>query len=178
MGDSLLAIGHPTEGGTHFITYSPHRFGINSTSENAQGAWEFIRRYLLQTADIYHGFPVRIDMYETLIEDIKTPRFEINDDGSSSEIPLQRYEFAYLYEGEREEAYIDLYPLTDKAADTLRYLIESAKASVGIGFNHSIIGLMSADLSAYLSGSKTAEETAHILQNRIQTFLSEMELLR
>ncbi|MDR2572176.1 MAG: hypothetical protein LBD23_18020 [Oscillospiraceae bacterium] len=68
---------------------------------------------------------------------------------------------------------VDIYAISDKLAETLLTIVESAKAPTSVGFSGELMSLLSDDFNIYLHGGRTAEETAVIMENRVQTYLNE-----
>jgi len=67
LGESMIPLGIPTDnGGTHVILPWA-QMGINIATEEPRAAWEFMREFLLPTANIEFGFPLRTDLYDEMI---------------------------------------------------------------------------------------------------------------
>jgi len=167
LGETIT-LGFPTsEGGTHFIVTSNDSLGINVSSGNIEEAWLFLRQYLLppeeEPTEIsvgYEGaFPVRIDAYDKLIEAYMTPimvegneipRFDMSTGGNT----------------------IHIFAMTQAEADKLRLIIESAKPT-GRYIRDELWGHLRDDVNVFFNGGRTAEDTARIMQNRVQIYLDE-----
>ena len=171
--EEIILIGFPTsEGGASFITLDINAIGINASSNHIEEAWSFVRKALLPPEELdvsdpsvsYKvGFPIRIDAYDNLIEICKTPlivngvkkpRFTVYSPDDSSDI-LE----------------IDVLSQTD--ADDLRLFIEDAKP-IGKYIRDELWYHLRNDLNAFFAGDRTAEDTARIIQSRIQTYLDEL----
>jgi len=153
----IKVLGVPTEkGGVHRLLLST-RIGINSVSEHKDEAWEFIRRLILPTAQIDHYFPLRVDLYEEMVALAMTP----------AENPRQAY---------TSDSVIEIFAMTAEEVHDLRAIIESAQLDSHSDYALWLIALE--NLHSFFAGSATAEDTARIIQNRIQTYLSERELAR
>jgi len=164
--EDITALGMPTdEGGTHIIALDHNRVGINAASDRASDAWEFVRRTLLPTAHIEHRFPLRIDLYDTTIADAMTPRMETDDDGNIVEVPHAEFWIG--------GSTLSLFAMTPEEAQSLRALVDSAQS--GGQFDHALWYIVSEELPQFFAGSRSAEDTARIIQNRVERFLSERE---
>ena len=69
--------------------------------------------------------------------------------------------------------YIQLYAMTSTEADTLRTIVHSARP--GGRFHADLWTIVQEELPPFFHGDRTAENTARIIQNRVQTYLSERE---
>jgi len=165
----VIRLGFPTsEGGTNFIVISNDTLGINVSSGFIEEAWLFLRQYLLPTEVDPTGssvggegaFPIRIDAYDKLIEAYMTPVMR-----NGNEVP--RF---YMSEGGNT---IHIFAMTQEEADDLRHIIESAKPT-GRYIRDELWDHLRDDLNAFFAaGGRTAEDTARIMQNRVQTYLDE-----
>jgi len=160
LGD-IRVIGIPTsQGGSDIIVAYNEQLGITASSEHKEEAWMFVRRFLMtpnqadsaQLSKVFsNGFPLRIDLYEKLIaECMRTTASTYIGDGSLS-----------------------LDTMTQTEADDLRTIIENAKP-VGRHLDIEIRDHIEGDINTFYAGGKTAEETAKIMQNRVQTYLDEL----
>ena len=195
IGEDMVILGKPTEnGGKHFLNIR-NKIGINASTQYADAAWEFLRTLLLKTADITdyfdstQGFPIRTDRFEDIVTGAATPRYAINtdgsiwtdDDGNPVELPYSTRVItasAVNYVGSNrffQEEY-NLYAMPDTAADSFRAIVYSSIPNR----NHidaTLIEMIHIDLARFFEGARTAEDTARIMQSRVQIFLSEQELL-
>jgi hypothetical protein len=172
-GDIYL-LGVPTfEGGKHIIYPAEEILGINTSSKYPDEAWLFLRQSLLYSfepdevivTDIgieirrrARSFPIRIDMYNDLIE----------------------FEMTQIMEGDRKVPHgggltdnaAPFFAMTQNEADDLRQIVESAipqrRRIEDELWNH-----LEDDLNAFFAGIRTAHDTARIIQNRVQTYLNE-----
>jgi len=170
LGDDIVALGMPTEsGGVHLINVSDG-LAISTTSPHQDAAWSFIRQFLLQytyrpAQYLWSNFPIRHDSFENLITEAMTPwGFEIDEDGNEVEMSRggsisQDITFSYFAMTETEE-------------QGLRNIIESA--SVLGHFDETISNMVREETLPFFAGTRSAADTARILQNRISIYLSEL----
>jgi len=175
--DDIIAMGIPTENGGVHIILPNMQIGIGANTSHPDAAWEFLRGFLLPSASEFDrgfsgdlGFPIRIDLFNELLEDAKTPRTFINNSGELVEYPR---EILSAYDG---SASIELYALSDNAANGLRNIVDTA-VRVRQGISDELWDAIQSDLADFYSGIRPAEETARIIQNRAEIWLSEQELL-
>jgi len=135
---------------------------ISTTSTNQEAAWRFVRRLLLPDAPLFgEAFPLRIDRYEALIAEAMTP--QLNHE-TGEEHP--RF-YVYIYEG----LSVPVFAMTEAEAGDLRAIVESA--SLISRFDEALWNIVEEELQPFFAGDRTAVDTARIMQNRIQTLLSE-----
>jgi len=200
LGDNFLILGRPSATGGVNIANTHNPMGINAASQHKDGAWEFLRRYLLpkdvpqdnndsqsyNNQVYYTYYPIRIDTFEAYIANAQTPIMVLNHDGSlyldDDGQPVEQPHVQYLVwnwpSGQSDKSLrIDLYAMSDDVALMLRNFIESAQPP-GNRLNSEVTMLIHSDVNAFFDGTRSAEDTVRIMQNRVQTYLSEQELLR
>jgi len=162
--ENVRALGVPTEeGGAHVVLPSAG-LGINITSEHQDVAWAFIRQTLLPDADTGWNFPLRLDLFDEMIEEASTPQFWTDDEGNEHAMGRGGVGFG-------GGLMIELEDMTAEEAALLRSIIESA--SLLGRFDEALTEMIQEETLPFFHGDRSAADTARILQNRIQTFLSE-----
>jgi hypothetical protein len=177
--ENSLVMGLPTAtGGEHLIVpYS--QIGIGANTDHIDAAWSFVRGFLLPSAVEFDsgihggdiGFPIRIDLFDKLIEDAMTPRMFINREGEMEENPR---ELVTAQDGSGN--IIKIFAMSEETANSLRAFIESAVQSQWRMSDEMWI-IIEGDLADFYSGARSAEETARIIQNRAERWMSEQQLL-
>jgi len=159
--EEIEVLGIPTErGGIHILQPYVARLGINANSDNAESAWLFLRRFLLPSANTESMFPLRIDLYNDAITKLMTPIME-----NGIEIPRVEW---MLSDGSA----LRFFTMTEAEADAILSIAESA-VPVGRRVNDSLWAHIQEDLAIFFSGNRNAQDTARIMQNRVQIYLSE-----
>jgi len=152
LGDFIL-LGFPSDEGSRYDAFLSTNLGINENSENPDAAWSFIRRYLLPNTQIVFtlGMPMRIDLFEQEVEK------------AMSELPDR---FA-------DEFGINthLNALSEESAEVLRETVESISSISR--FDITIANIVWEELPHFFSGTRTAEDVARIIQNRVTLYLNE-----
>jgi len=170
LGD-VVVLGIPTSAGGANLLERSWQMGINAASPHSDGAWEFLRRFLLPTfeidIDMMWGFPLRIDLYNSIIDTLKTPRPGTDGDGS--------YELELFDEGGRTPVVFKIYAMTDAIADKVRHIAETAVLGNQNVHQQALFNLIDGDIASFFAGLRSAEDTARIIQNRVQTFLHEQQ---
>ena len=164
--DDIIVLGIPTEnGGVNQVLFhdSGSPIGINAATSNADDAWQFIRAMLLPGSHTEGGFPLRIDIFEYLISEAKDVVYGIDENGNEIVLPSFIHDFV--------SPHIEVFAMTDTEAAMLREVVYSAKSSG----QSSVIAnnIAHEELPLFLSGARSAEDTARIIQNRVQTYLNE-----
>lgn len=149
-------IGYPTESGEPGSILSPMgMYGIVSSSQNKEGAWDFLEKFLAGELDdeitpesgfsVYGwGLPVEMKRWERMIENAKVG----------------------IYDNYYESA-----PLTEKEAIQINYLLDHA--SMIAEKEGVIIDVVIEEIEAYFNGQKSAEDTVAIIENRVNLLLQE-----
>lgn len=179
FGEPITCIGYPSAEGVSGSCFqgSGLMLGINSSSDYKEEAWSFVRMGLEKESqlqklskDVFflEGFPSRRDVLESCLERSMEAQYEKDANGELTEIPKYAvYEF-----GEGGESFeTAYYAATQEEVDTLKELIYSITGSETIGLELQNIILEEAE--AYFTGQKGLDETAAVIQNRVQIYLNE-----
>ena len=162
--DDVRVLGVPTaDGGAHLLM-PQSSLGISAASSNQDVAWNFIRESLLPDAFIEWSFPLRIAQFEELLEEAMTPEFWTDEDGNQHEQSRGGIGFG-------SGLMIELYALSEEDGQLLREVV--ASASLLGRHDETITEMVQEETLPFFNGDRSAADTARILQNRIQTYLSE-----
>jgi len=162
--DDVRVLGVPTaDGGAHLLSMSAS-LGMSASSPHQDVAWSFIRETLLPDAHVDWGFPLRISQFDAMLEEAMTPEYWTDEDGN-------RHEQSRGGVGFGDGLMIELYALTAEEGQLVRELVESA--SLLGRHDETIMEMIQDETLPFFNGDRSAADTARILQNRIQTFLSE-----
>lgn len=154
LGEHTGFTGVPTDTGTGTWLAMSGAFAITKDCQDKEGAWQFMRRYLIPQEGEKTYFSTNKAAFEAeLAEAMKEGPF-LNDLGE----PILVY-------GE------PLAPLTQAGAGRLRELIRTATPS--IGYNAEIASIITAEASYYFADKCTAAEAAANMQQRVGLYLSE-----
>jgi len=183
FGNDLRVIGFPSiNGGVHIIETMVD-IGINASSTHVDGAWEFLRGFLLPSTPssmIFignnFGFPLRVDLFEALVADAPAPHYILDlSSGNLVEMPPTISLIDMTAAGTPIGHDITLTAMSDVAANNLRSVITSAQSGYAL-YSPELWDIVEGDLVAFYADAKTVDETAQIMQNRLQSFLSEQQL--
>jgi len=163
--DGVIATGVPSiEGGNHIILTN-EQIGINADSPHQDAAWNFLRR-LMSYSPAYitprHSLPTRIDMFEASMERVTRPAFH-----GGAEYPRTREWRGPT--GWLAPVRLRVYAMTAAEVEVFREIITTAIAPRPIPIEIQMILLE--ETERFIYQNRTAEETASIIQTRVQDFL-------
>lgn len=148
------------------MKFSMPAMAIMETCDDKEGAWKFLRRFLMYDYqikggnDIFSsviGIPVRKDAFEKKLEYAMAEESYSLEDGTLIE-PNSIYG-----------------PMTAEEAEQVRSIVDRVGSINGSydSVSDKISEIISEEAKAYYAGDKTAEETAEIIQNRVKILVSE-----
>lgn len=154
-GDDLTIVGYPSNNGNGGRIEPEYLMSITEKCENKQGAWEFLKFYILNQNELdveeyqynWSSFiPVLTDSFN------KAMTAEINTKHSASGVPYPSY----------TQADVDM--LTDyiKSCDTIETVLDK-----------DIVAVCEEEAGLYFAGEQTAEKSAELIQNRVSVLISE-----
>ncbi len=171
FGEPVNLIGYPTTkaSGT-MIEPNGTTAAMNANSKNKEGVWEFFRFLLekerqenLQSANA--GFPVMCSALEKQFEkDMQTEYYE-DVDGEKKERPK-----SWWTTGRNGEVTVEVYAATKEQIDKVRGMIETAEAN---HIDSKMLEIIMDEAKSYFDGQKSAQETASLIQNRMQIYVNE-----
>lgn len=167
-------IGYPSPAKNGPYIYPLEQVAISSTCDSPDGAWSFVK-YLLseeyQTMNSSgseyaeelgtgYGFPVRTESLQALMElALNPPEIVEEFPSGDSDSYFDPYEELYGMTQERADACL----AAVNSADTLYYLDEE------------IYEIIQEEVMAYFQDLKSVEDVVALIQNRVQTLVSERE---
>lgn len=170
--DGLL-IGWPTvHGSGPQINSSFPYLTINTNSVEKEAAWEFLSGFcesdfLLTQDNVRKGFPIVKEAFDLRAEEAMEVTMGTDANGNPVEIPDEYG----ISDRSGQTIMYPVYAATEEQVEYLRTVIENLEATPDYGDVSSIIFEEVAD---YWSGSKSAEEVAEVIQNRVSNYLSEI----
>lgn len=153
----LTPIGMPNSAGDFIISTQPlWRMGIRSNSDNAAGAWEFIRNYILNinSGSFIEGFPIVRSLFE---------------DEMNKEL-LGKTSIALGHVGYTDG--LEIPEFTEELANVLIKILESITHEYFP--DPHVYNIVAEEVFPVFEGLRSAEDAARIIQNRVQTYLNEM----
>ena len=151
--DRIAGIAALSDGSVSF-RYS-HGFGICSQSKNKAAAWAFVKFFLSEDMQLS---PTNWSMDYSLNNRAREERLEFIFSGAFMGLPASRLSDSELKGMENYKAAVE------KLSDSINtFLIQDTNIS----------DMIAAEVRYYFNGSRTAEETARVLQNKVQLYLGE-----
>lgn len=167
MGEDYIFVGFPgsgVESGKGAYIYGNNLMVLSSKSKMLEGAWEFARYYL---TDEYQegldwGLPVNKKIFLEKAEKLTEHMVRIDENGTEVESDDTLY-----YHGED----VPVMPMTQSQLEQFVAYVESVK---GTSFaDEEILRIIGEEMEAFFAGDKTAEESAKLIQNRVQLYMNE-----
>jgi len=167
LGSDAMFVGFPgLSGNSSVISSDSDAFVLSAKSENLEGAWSFVRYYLTeeyQTKMLTESLPVMKKAFEEQARQAMVGDYYVNEETGEKEF----FDYTYLMNGEE----IKLEPLSQEEVDEICnfiYSIEKRRYD-----NQDILNIITEEAGSYFDGSKSAQDVAQIIQNRVQIYLDE-----
>ena len=177
FGGDMTYIGFPSASGTGSYFNIMSGYGISSSCSDKEAAWQFVRSFMtpkaIENASYYWGFPANSKLLEKKLQEAMTVEYKKDENGqylkddNGEKIPIA---ITYIWYSDKQEAE-PVYALTRAQADKVMVLINSTDklyledtATLDIIFEQ---------LDAFLTGQKTAEEVARLVQGKMNIYVNE-----
>lgn len=143
---------------------------ISANCKNPELAWKFLRTLVSEVktyeeGDMYGSFPMNAKSFENLLN--KLMEKQMIKDENGNELEESRYSI-----GTAGGETINLYALTAEQRDALMKAFE--ETTMLNEPDTKLMEIINEETAAFFSGSKTAEDTAKIIQNRASIYVSEI----
>lgn len=149
--------GYPTQTGEpRYLMASNNMLGINSASEQKEGAWAFIEYTLLNGVDETDPSA----SFSVLTEKFEKQLYPEDSDGV----------YANDYLGEK--FHVGLTPPTEEQVSKMREMVDNAVWK-GSGEYRDILRIIYEETEYFFAGDKTAEEAADVIQSKVSILMSE-----
>jgi ABC-type glycerol-3-phosphate transport system substrate-binding protein len=156
FGGGIVYKGYPNEGRNGHSLQIDSPLAISSTSENKEGAWQFIRSLLLKDRQLENNISFPIN---------KAALYEILDEAQNPDNPDNYRLFQW------ETLSGEIVPLTREDADMFLALVDSV-SSVDY-FDLALLDIVLESASDYFKGMISVHDAVRIIQNRVSIFVSE-----
>lgn len=151
-GEDVTLVGYPSNNGNGTKLAAKDNIAISSKCENKKAAWAFVKSFLSQKTQY---IPVIEEKFEKTLDGWK----ELGGFGNSGA-------------GYYEDDGFKVYPLTQEERDYFESLIRSL-TTLSPTRSTALNDIIYEEAEAFFADAKTAEETAEIIQNRVEIFVSE-----
>ena len=172
LGQDAMLIGWPTvDGCGPQLSYNFPYLAINSNSKEKEVAWEFIRGFLqtdflLARDNERKGFPILEEAFELRAQEAMEIIWGTDETGEPIEIPDQ----GGCIDRDGTEINWPVYAATKEEVDYIRNVINELEIVPDYG---EISSMIYEEANYYWNGSKSAQEVADIIQNRVQLYMEE-----
>jgi len=161
-GTEITPIGFPVNDGVGSLMLPVSLFGIGSNTQNLSGAWAFIS-FLLTTMqeEMLHGIPVsRIAFEKWASYSMSPPPIEENPHISNMILV--------------DDTMIEVTLITQDQVDRTLKMIETLGGILMDG-DEIIVNIVAEEVNAFLRSNRSAEDTARVIQNRVQRYVDEQQ---
>lgn len=158
-GEPVNFIGFPTNSGSGSVVGFNNRFCVAAKSKNKEGAWAFIRSFLLPDNQnkLDWNLPVNKAAFEQKIADAMK---EQDDNGGVTNS-------TWWY----DDVEITIGPLTEEDAQAVRDMVYNATTEAA--YDQQLMNIITEEAEYYFNGEKSAQEIAGIIQSRAQLYIDE-----
>lgn len=158
------SIGENAEKGAGALIYGRNLMALSAVSENRQGAWDFARYYLTEEyqKNLESSLPVNKQIFEEWAKEETLRPYTVDEKGKKVEYDLTLY---------RDGKEVVVSPLDQGQLEEMIALVESAAATPFEDVH--VINIIGEEMGSYFSGQKTAEDTAAVIQSRVQIYVQE-----
>lgn len=196
-------VGYPSEDGTSNHAFQiDGAIAISSTCADKTAAWNFMKQFLTedyQSGYNVWNFPINQKAFDQKMKDAMTEEYQTDENGNVVKdengnpirIPKMTYyttdagggvAFAATTEtaastvviggsGVNEDGSISIYAMSQEQADQILDLINATTAVYG--YDESILNIISDEAAAYFAGEKSLDDTANMIQSRVNLYVAE-----
>lgn len=196
-------VGYPSEDGTSNHAFQiDGSIAISSTCADKTAAWNFMKQFLneeYQSSYNVWNFPINQKAFDQKMKDAMTEEYQTDENGNVVKdengnpirIPKMTYyttdtgggvAFAATTEtaastvviggsGVNEDGSISIYAMTQEQTDQILDLINATTAVYG--YDESILNIISDEAAAYFAGEKSLDDTANMIQSRVNLYVAE-----
>ncbi len=172
-------VGYPTEDGSFGSSFQiNYSYAIsNVASDEVKNAcWEFICSMLDEqnaNTDRIWQFPILQKAFDAMKERAMTPDYQLDENGEKvldeNGEPIKYPKMTY-YTGNSDEP-TEIYEMTQEQADEVMDLINRTTSTSD--YDQEIMDIITDEAQAFFAGEKTAQETAGMIQSRVNLYVAE-----
>jgi len=164
FGEEITMIGFPSSDGDGSAIWPNLRFALSDKSKNKDGAWEFLRTFLLDEYQetIEYGFPLSVKFLKEQVQKAMERPYYMDENNNKVEYD----ETAYVNGVE-----VIISPITKERADEI--LAELSGFTQIYRADDTLLTIVQEESAPYFAGQKSAKEVASIIQSRVQIYVNE-----
>ena len=177
--NDISFVGFPSEDGSLRSSFGLQMpMAVSASSEHKDAAWSFISSVIRNRLEeqYYWGLPVLQTAFDKAVERVSTEQLirdeegntvDWDEDGEPDKQQIGGYE---SYENGSYE-WIPIYSLDETSVNMILDLIRSTTAVMD--FDTEIMKIIMDDTGAFFAGDATAEDTARMIQSRVNLYVQE-----
>lgn len=164
FGEEVTLIGFPTESKNGSAISPGLQLAISSKSKLKDAAWDFVKMLFMDEFqdNLMWGWQTKLSSLEKKMQKEQKPVTYIDETGKEVE-----YEETTIIDGKE----VKVGRVTQEECDKVMTFLKSL--SQVMRSDEKITAIIEEEAGAYFAGQKSAEEVAKLVQNRVQTYLSE-----
>ena len=170
FGGHLAFKGFPTsEGIGNVAVPNGSRLSISATCSDVDAAWSFVRSML--TEDYYnednyyvYGYPLNKAAFDKLEAKAMEKQYE-TDPETGEQVEVSTGGWGW------DDFYIEVYAMSEEQAQQLDELIASVDRTYS--YDQNIMDLVTEECADFFAGTKTAEQAASLIQDRVSIYVNE-----
>jgi len=168
FGGDVVFKGFPSENRIGNVLQLNSGLALTSNSQNKEGAWSFLRTLLTEDWQRANrmgwGLPTNRHLFNELLEEVMTPRFEEDEDGNEVEAPIMHW-------GQMDGSMIEIFAMTQDGADKVWELIDSVSGTTG--HDQALFDIITGGAEDFFKGRASAQDAARVIQSRASILVSE-----
>lgn len=164
-GEPITFIGYPSNGGSGSYITPTIALGINTKAKQKDGAWEFLRNFLMedyQENNIEWYFPTLQTALDAMFEEAMTEDY-YELDGEKIKQPKTTWGY--------DDWEAEIYAATKEQVDAVKELIEITDGV--FNSNQEIANIISEEAAPFFDGQKSAKDVADVVQSRVKIYVNE-----
>lgn len=169
--DNTVRIGYPSvngKGGGTTLSQYTSLYSIMDSSEHKDVAWRFVKSALQQKENGSDGVPLFHSDFQKMIEKIKNYTFMIYNNGGASWGEFDPESVGY------DESQGMVLRASDVDWDGIeKWFDEIGSPAVSTSLPYEVQDILTEEISNYFGGSKSASDTASMIQSRVKLYLAE-----
>ncbi len=170
FGEAITFVGAPSADGKGSVMLPSNQFAIMETSDNKEGAWEFIKLFLAD--ECFNGSPDGIPVTENglkkVMEAALEPPFYYDELNGNKKVYMDETGMD-SYSNEQ----IKITPMTDDEQKRYEQFVRSVRRISSGNTELAISSIISEETEYYFAGEHSAKQCAEMIQNRVSILLSE-----
>ena len=170
FGEAITFVGAPSADGKGSVMLPSNQFAIMETSDNKEGAWEFIKLFLADECCNGNpdGIPVTENGLKKVMEAALEPPFYYDELNDNKKVYMDETGMD-SYSNEQ----IKITPMTDDEQKRYEQFVRGVRRISSGNTRLAISSIISEETEYYFAGEHSAKQCAEMIQDRVSILLSE-----